>query len=264
MSKQPHKRDPTGWDALARWYDGWVGADGSEHHRRIAIPAVLDLLELQPGESLLDIGAGQGVLAPYVARIGAAYAGVEISPRLLALAKQRHGSAGRFYQGDARKLAQIRGLDAEQFDAVVFLLSIQDMNPLDAVLDSAAWALREGGRLVILMTHPCFRVPRQSGWGDDPARKLHFRRVDSYLRPLAVPMKTYGRKRGARISFHRPLNSYVNGLATCGLWIDALQEIGGLEPGATPSERRANAEIPLFMGLRARKINKPADAGLLE
>ena len=118
MPKQ-NKRDPSrretrshspGWDALASWYDGWMGADGSEHHRRLAIPAVLDLLELQPGESLLDIGAGQGVLAAYVSQTGAHYTGVEISPRLLALAQKRHGQRGRFLQGDARRLAAVPGL----------------------------------------------------------------------------------------------------------------------------------------------------------
>lgn len=255
---QHHKRDPSGWDALAQWYDGWVGADGSEHHRRLAIPATLDLLDLTPGERLLDIGAGQGVFAPYVIRTGAHYTGLEISPRLLARAQKRDLARARFVRGDARQLAQIPALKAASFDAAVFLLSIQDMNPLDAVLRSAAWALRDGGRLVILMTHPCFRVPRQSGWGHDEARNLRFRRVDSYLSPLEVPMKAYGQQRtGTTISFHRPLSRYINGLAACGLLIDALEEITTYEAGNSKAEHRANAEFPLFVGLRARKLARP-------
>ncbi|WP_119068519.1 class I SAM-dependent methyltransferase [Aggregatilinea lenta] len=252
---QHHKRDPSGWDALARWYDGWVGAHGSEHHRRLAIPATLDLLDLAPDDHLLDIGAGQGVFAPYVLRTGARYTGVEISPRLLSLAQQRGLSHARFVRGDARRLADIPALEAASFDAAAFLLSIQDMNPLEAVLRSAAWALRDGGRLVILMTHPCFRVPRQSGWGHDEARNLQFRRVDSYLSTLEVPMKAYGKQRaGTTISFHRPLSRYINALAACGLLIDALEEITTYESGNSKAERRANAEFPLFVGLRARKF----------
>ncbi len=283
MPKQNHKRDPStsaGWDALATWYDGWVGADGSDHHRKLAIPALLDLLDLQDGERLLDVGAGQGVLAPYAARCGANYTGVEISPRLLEIARKRHRQHGRFLQGDARRLTNAEGLKTAGFDAVAFLLSIQDMNPLEDVLRSAAAMLREGGRLAILMTHPCFRVPRQSGWGHDPARDLRFRRVDRYLNPIAVPMKQYGDARrgqqprgakqrgekhgeshrngdarsGVSISFHRPLNHYVNGLAACGLLIDALREITSYQDGANALESRANAEIPLFLGLRARKV----------
>lgn len=260
MPKQ-HKRDPSGWDALAHWYDGWVGADGSEHHRRLAIPATLDLLGLKTGETLLDLGAGQGVFAPYVKQAGALYTGVEISRKLWTIARHRHGTSGSFICGDARQLPRLPGLKPKQFDAVVFLLSIQDMNPLDAVLNSASWALRDGGRLVMLMTHPCFRVPRQSGWGHDSGRNLRFRRVDTYLTPLEVPMKAYGKRRsGVSISFHRPLSHYINGLAICGLFVDALEEITTYEDGSTRAERRANAEIPLFVGLRARKLPAYGDS----
>jgi ubiquinone/menaquinone biosynthesis C-methylase UbiE len=254
MTKQ-HPKHPAGWDALAHWYDGWMGSAGSDHHRKLAIPAVLDLLDLQPDEHVLDMGAGQGVLAPYVARTGACYRGIDISPHLLALAQQRHGTKGQFLRGDARYLGDVPSLHSAQFDAVVFLLSIQDMNPLERALESAAWVLRPGGRVVMLMTHPCFRVPRQSGWEHDDQRNLRFRRIDRYLTPLAVPMKPYGKeRRGVSISFHRPLSHYVNGLAACGLYVDKLHEITTYENGTTRAEQRANAEIPLFVGLRARKV----------
>jgi SAM-dependent methyltransferase len=244
-----------GWDPVAAWYDGWVGAEGSEHHQRVVIPAVLDLLRPEPGEAILDLGAGQGVLAQYIARSRAAYTGVETSPRLLGLARQRHGRHGRFVHGDVRRLATLPEMRAGSFDGAVFMLSIQDMNPLDDVLSAAAWALCRRGRVVILMTHPCFRVPRQSGWGCDPRRKLTYRRIDCYLTPLTVPLKAYGQGRqGATISYHRPLSEYINALARCGLLIDCLREITTYQEGGDRAERRANAEIPLFLGVRAIKL----------
>jgi ubiquinone/menaquinone biosynthesis C-methylase UbiE len=133
---------PTSWDALAAWYDGWVGEGGSQHHREAAIPAVMRLLAPQPGERILDIGAGQGVLAPFIARAGAHFVGVDASPRLLAMARQRHGGDGTFLLGDARRLSELPGLREGSFDAVVFLLSLQDMDPLEPALAGAAWALR--------------------------------------------------------------------------------------------------------------------------
>jgi SAM-dependent methyltransferase len=257
MSKQ-HRHPHQGWDPLAAWYDGWMGQHGSRHHRQLALPAVLDLLEPRPNESILDIGAGQGVLAPYIAQCGARYTGVEISPRLVGRARKRHGQHGTFLRGDARRLHTIHGLAPEAFDGVVFLLSIQDMNPLEDVLRAAAWALRADGRLVILMTHPCFRIPRQSGWGRDPQRKLLYRRVDGYLTPLRVPLKPYGTQQdGISISFHRPLNDYINALSTCSLLVDHLKEITGQEVGRSQAERRAAREIPLFLGIRARKLAAP-------
>jgi SAM-dependent methyltransferase len=257
-----HKRQPKqftsakGWDPVADWYDEWVGKCGSNHHRQLAIPTTLDLLDPRPDETVLDVGAGQGVLAPYIAGCGARYTGVDISHRLLKRARQHHANAGQFIQADARALWKARLLTPGIFDAVVFLLSIQDMNPLEPVLESANWTLKPGGRIVMLMTHPCFRIPRQSGWGHDAKRKLQYRRVDSYLSPLTVPMKTYpGQDGGATISFHRPLCEYINGLATRGLLIDRLDEITARrEQADNRAQRRAEQEIPLFLALRARKL----------
>ena len=248
----------TSWDPVADWYAGWTGAEGSEHHRRLAIPALLDLLAPSPDEQILDVGAGAGVLAPYIAQAGARYTGVDASSKLLALARRQHGRQGCFLEGNAARLSAIPGLHAGAFDGVAFLLSIQDMEPLDAVLQSAAWALRPRGRIALVMTHPCFRVPRQSGWGWDSGRKLQYRRVDRYLTPLAVPMKAYGGQRpGVTRSFHRPLEAYVNGLATCGIFVDCVREIPTYKLAPEGPHARAanlaNEEIPLFLALRARK-----------
>lgn len=255
----------TSWEPLADWYDGWMGKDGGKHHRMLALPALLDLLEVQPGEKVLDVGAGQGVLAPHIARAHACYTGVDASQGMLRLARLHHGDMGHFILGDARNLQTLPGIQQGEFDAVVFLLSIQDMDPLPSVMEAAAWAMRGGGRLVILMTHPCFRVPRQSGWGWHEERKLHYRRIDRYLTPLSVPIKEHpGQNRGASISFHRPLQQYINTLSACGLLIDQMKEITtyklnlgksqGQQEAHTKAEKLANQEIPLFLGLRARKL----------
>jgi ubiquinone/menaquinone biosynthesis C-methylase UbiE len=258
-NKRSRKRTArTSWDPMADWYDGWMGKDGSEHHRRLAIPAVLELLDPQPGEEILDVGAGQGVLVKPIVEAQASYTGVDLSERLLRHARKHHGRRGRFIRGDARSLARLPGLHKGEFDGAVFLLSIQNMDPLEAVLASAAWALKVGGRLVMLVTHPCFRVPRQSGWGWDADRKLQYRRVDRYLTPLSVPKKPYpGRQKGVTLDFHRPLQDYVNGLADCGLVVDCIKEIPThkvCKSGPRARARNAaNREVPLFLGLRAVK-----------
>jgi SAM-dependent methyltransferase len=215
---------------------------------------VLDLLRPGPGESILDIGAGQGVLAPHVARAGARYTGIDASGRLVAMARRRHGHLGRFRLGDATRLSSWAIEERAAHDAAVFLLSIQDMDPLEAVMASAAWALRRESRIVILMTHPAFRIPRHSGWGVDPSRKLVYRRLDAYISPMAVPMKSLAGEPPTR-SFHRPIGRYVAALAANGFLVDAMLELPDLRSEARPGARRRagpeNLEIPLFLGLRA-------------
>lgn len=255
MAKKYRNRSPAGWEPVADWYDGWVGQHGSHHHQQLAIPAVLDLLHPQPDDRVLDLGCGQGVLAASIADFGAHYTGIDISRKMIAIARQRHKRRGRFLCGDVRHLQHMNGLRAHSFDAVTFLLSIEDMNPLGQVLAAAAWAVRAGGQVVILMRHPCFRIPRQSGWGHDAQRKLRYRRVDHYLTPLSVPMKPYRKgSRGVTISFHRPLNEYINVLATHRLLIDRLEEIATFRQDEDKAARRADTEIPLFLGLRAQAV----------
>jgi ubiquinone/menaquinone biosynthesis C-methylase UbiE len=252
-SRATRPRD-TSWERVAGWYDGWVGSGGSRYHQRVAIPAVLGLLRPKPGEAILDIGAGQGVLAPAIASAGARYTGVDASTRLVDAARRRHGQVGRFLVADARHLNAVRDLRRGSQDAAVFMLSIQDMAPLDEVLSSIARALRPVSRIVILMTHPAFRVPRHSGWGFDPGRKLVFRRVDSYLTEMAVPMKSLRGEPPTR-SFHRPIGAYVTELARLGFAVDALEEIADLPAGDRPRREigaeTGNPDIPLFLALRA-------------
>ncbi|MEQ8268035.1 MAG: class I SAM-dependent methyltransferase [Parvibaculum sp.] len=245
------------WDAVANWYLGWSGAEGSRHHRELAIPALTALLAPGKGERILDIGCGAGALAPAILAAGAHYTGIDKSPKLIAHAR-RHASAPRFLLGDAIRLQSVPALSEAGFDATAFLLSIQDIDPLDAALRSAAWALRPGGRLVMLMTHPCFRVPRQSGWGWDEGRALRYRRIDRYLTPLDVPMQEYrGGKPGVTLSYHRPLETYVSALRASGFVIEQMKEIPAAHFGAPEREARAlrlaRQEFPLFLCLRARR-----------
>jgi ubiquinone/menaquinone biosynthesis C-methylase UbiE len=262
MSRRPPARRAgapleTSWERVATWYDGWVGDRGSTYHRELGIPAVLDLLEPQPGERILDVGGGQGVLAPYLVEAGALVDLIDASAKLIAAAKRRHRSlrGARFLAGDARRLPAVAGLEPASYDAATFVLSIQDMDDLDAVVRGLDWALSPASRVVLLMTHPAFRQPRHSGWGYDEGRKLTYRRVDAYLGEMAVPMKSLGGGPPTR-SFHRPISAYVNALAEAGFATDAMVELPDLPPEHRPGkaargDARASAEIPIFLGMRA-------------
>lgn len=254
MNNERHRhRASRSWDAVADWYNGWSGPHGSRHHRELAIPLASELLQLRPGERIVDLGCGPGAMAPAAARAGASLVGVDISHKLIATARLHHGSA-EFLLADVTQLPPLSALTPGSFDAALFLLSIQDIDPLEAAIATSARLLKPGGRLVLVMLHPCFRVPRQSGWGWDDCRSLQFRRVDSYLSPLAVPMQPYGGKRpGTTRSYHRPLELYMKALAGAGLTVAAIREVPGLmSRGTSRAERRAAQEFPLLLGISAQ------------
>jgi SAM-dependent methyltransferase len=102
---------------------------------------VLDLLQPKPGERILDLGCGDGVLTQKVAEMGVEVVGVDSSPEMVAAARKRGL--------DARAMDATALTFEEEFDAVfsnAVLHWVKD-DP-DAAIASAYRALRRPGRFV--------------------------------------------------------------------------------------------------------------------
>ncbi|HZL35125.1 MAG TPA: methyltransferase domain-containing protein, partial [Tepidisphaeraceae bacterium] len=244
------------WGEVADWYDQLVGESGSEYHREVVLPGVLRLLALQPGESAVDIACGQGVLCRILQERGIEATGVDAAPELIRAALDRGPAAIRYSVGDARELGF---LPAGAFGAAACVLAIQNIHPIQPVFAGVHRLLRPGGRLVIAMMHPCFRGPKETGWGWDAAKEVQYRRVDRYLLPRKSPIVTHpGKDPGAYTwSFHKPLEAYVKALRNAGLLIDAIEEWPSHKTSErgprAAAENLARKEIPMFLGLRAVK-----------
>jgi len=253
----PPPKDDTSWDEVASWYDALVGEKGSSYHRDIVIPGALRLLDPRPKESVLDLACGQGVFCRALHKLGVAVTGVDASERLISLARSRSSPAIRYEVADARRMA---ALPVQGFDAVACLLALENMDTVTPVFAECARVLRPGGRLVLVIMHPCFRIPRQSGWGWDEGRHLQYRRVDSYLSDMKVPIQVHPGSDPGQVTwtFHRPLAAYVRALAGAGLLVQALEEWPSTRvslPGPrAQAENRARDEIPMFLALKAVRV----------
>ena len=139
-------------------------------------------------------------------------------------------------------------------------MAIQNIEKMDLLFKSASRWLKTGKHFVVVMTHPCFRIPRQSHWGWDDEKKLEYRRVDHYMTETTVPILTppFADSKSFTLTFHRPLQSYVSALVQAGFCVDAMEEWvsnKNSRPGKrAKAENRARKEIPLFLALRARSI----------
>ncbi|MGH7109204.1 MAG: class I SAM-dependent methyltransferase [Stellaceae bacterium] len=104
---------------------------------------LLDLLAPQPGERILDLGCGDGVLSEKIAAKGAAVMAVDAGPDMVAAARAR-GLDAHVVDGQRLAFGPI-------FDAVFSNAALHWMRDQDAVLAGVFRALKPGGRFVAEM-----------------------------------------------------------------------------------------------------------------
>jgi trans-aconitate methyltransferase len=106
---------------------------------RLGAPLV-DQLDPQPGEVVLDVGCGDGVLTESLAARGATVIGIDSSPEMIQAARAR---------GLDARLAPIETLDLpDRFDAAFSNAALHWVRDHDAALAAVARHLRPGGRFV--------------------------------------------------------------------------------------------------------------------
>jgi ubiquinone/menaquinone biosynthesis C-methylase UbiE len=132
------------------------------------VEMMVHVLDLQPGDRILDLACGSGDHARRLASRGLEVLGVEIAPSLVAHCQERALTENltnvRFEQGDMRELAQ-----EESFDAVLLLsgsFGFFDEATNREVLARMATALRPGGQLLIDVFDPTRMVvrPARRSW----------------------------------------------------------------------------------------------------
>lgn len=102
---------------------------------------VLDLLQPHPGERILDLGCGDGILTERLVALGAKVVGIDNSPDMIAAARRRGIDARTM---DARSLTFENEFDAVFSNAVLHWVR----DDPDAPIAGAFRALVPGGRFV--------------------------------------------------------------------------------------------------------------------
>lgn len=101
---------------------------------------VLDLLDPKPGERVLDLGCGDGVLTLEIARLGCDVVGIDASAEMVEAARLS-GVEARLGDGSALSFVG-------EFDAVFTNAALHWIRPPEAVISGVWRSLRPGGRFV--------------------------------------------------------------------------------------------------------------------
>ena len=119
---------------------GAILSFGQDPRWRRALVAAVDV---RPGQRVLDVATGTGLVAHELADRGADVVGLDQSEDMLAVARERLGDRVTFVRGEAERLPFA---DAE-FDALTFTYLLRYVDDRAATMRELARVVRPGGRI---------------------------------------------------------------------------------------------------------------------
>ncbi len=294
-SNKPSEK--TSWGKVADWYDEYL-TDEDSYQKQVILPNLMRVLDPKPHEKILDIACGQGFFTEELAIRGVDAIGFDISPELVRKAESRLQyqkiDNAKFFVSPADDMSKVA---TSTIDNAICVLASQNIKELDQMFAEAARVLKraklvdrvgasirkakdskkfedfkdlpsfKGGRLILVINHPSFRIPRGSDWhyeerAHDPHKGEQGRVVYQYLSEgkITIDMnpgipKERSRDKVYTISYHRPLQVFTKWLTKHGFAITRIEEWASHKKSATgpraTAEDTARKEIPLFMCIEA-------------
>jgi SAM-dependent methyltransferase len=223
-------------------------------------PAFLAFLGDLGGRDVLDIGCGEGYNTRILARRGARMTGIDISERMIELAREEEGRDPLGIRFARASYTDLGAFADASFDAVVSFMALMDGPRFGVAMDESFRVLRPGGMLAFSITHPCF-ITKGSRWlRDEHGVKVKWM-VSEYWNaagwveqwrftdaPAHIPAFASPR-------FDRTLSEYVNGILDAGFALGRIEEP---RPSveyclAHPSQRGWRDHAALLLYFRATK-----------
>lgn len=217
-------QDPAVYDAIAEGYAQENAASLlNEHYNR---PALRSMLGEVRGRRVLDAGAGSGGILRDLVDAGAQAVGVDGSPEMLRLAREKVGDAAELIVAD---LAAPLPFEDGRFDDVVCSLALHNLRDWEGPLAEFRRVLVPGGRLLLSVEHPfaIWYAGKQDGQSPD------------YFATRARTDRWEFDGRTAEITFwDRPLSEMLQSFLRAGFTIADVRE-----PGVPPEAGEAFPEL---------------------
>jgi 2-polyprenyl-3-methyl-5-hydroxy-6-metoxy-1,4-benzoquinol methylase len=255
------------WNQKAAFWDDKMG-DGNDFQRILTGPATERLLNLQPGETVIEIACGNGVFTRRMAQLGAHVIATDFSEQFLELARARSSAYAdriEYHFLDATREEEIVAFGQQRFDAAVCNMAIMDMAEIDPLMRGIRQVVKPGGRFVFSLTHPCFNHNGMAFCVEEAPLNgelvtTYSVKITTYLH--SSPQKGVGMfgEPAPHYYFDRPLHSLFNACFRAGLVLDGLEEPAFNSPSDGSQSKRLlswinYSEIPPVLVARLRIPN---------
>lgn len=120
-------------ETVARNYDKWLETPKGRYMDQREKELILKLLMPRSGERLLDVGCGTGDHLVMFKNMGCLVTGIDPSPAMLTIAREKLGQASELYEGIAEDLP----FSDNEFDVVTMITSLEfTQDPLQALSEA--------------------------------------------------------------------------------------------------------------------------------
>ena len=232
------------WETNAAWWDDYF-KEGNDFHLTLVAPPTERLLDVQPGETILDVACGNGAFSRRMAQLGATVVAFDFSEPFIDCARKRTVELKEriaYHVINATDRAAMLALGEGQFDAAVCTMALMDMQQINPLAEVLPRMLTSNGRFVFSILHPAFNNPStrmvaEHEDRDGDLRTVRTVKVERYLTPFSAQGIGIPGQPVPQTYFHRPLHRLLEPFLRHGLVVDGLEE--------TAFTDSANARTPL-------------------
>ena len=196
---------------------------------------ITSVIEDVKGKKVLDAGCGDGFFSNKLRLLGAEVSACDGAEALIEIGKKDFKDI-EFKVCDLTKKLPY---DNAQFDIVVSSLVLMDIEYLDEFFKQANRVLKDNGRLVFTIVHPCYF---HADWEKDEKGNKLYKKIDHYWKIDKQTLNFWGET----THYHRPITWYTQKLKKYGFLIEEIKENpDNLEKFKVIKEHQKR--IPLFM-----------------
>lgn len=210
------------WDDYAAEYADWINRREPARVEGV-LARLLEALGDPSGRDVLDACCGEGYLSRILAAQGARVTGIDLSPRLIEVARGKGpgGSIDYRVADLSRSIPDLVG----RFDLIGSFMALNDVADYRGFASTLASLARPGARIALVFNNPYSSVVR------DHVRDYFASGTLGYYAGLA--------EQGVRaFYYHRTLEEYVDAFLAAGLRLAMLADVPDGRPGLLPEDRR--------------------------
>lgn len=217
------------WNANAAYWDERM-SEGNDFHKVLLEPNQIELLNIQPGDSILDVACGNGQFARKMTELGAKVTAIDISKEMINIARSKPVSDKIDYHViDVTSRADLEKLWGNTYDSIVSTMAIMDIENIEPMIRFLPEILKDNGRFVFSILHPCFnsgeayQVNEHTDYRGEEHNNYYVK-ISNYL--ISRPTKGFAMRGQPKIQyyFHRPLSEILNLCFESGFYMDGMRE----------------------------------------